>query len=86
MEIRPQKTNFLLASALTVPHAIPFFPIRIVPDPLAPSLPGAYCLEVGSFEVGRKRRGGKWEEKAFFFPHLSIRFPAPPGESRNWVI
>ena len=75
-----------------MPHAIPFFPDRIVPDPLAPLLPEAYCLEAGSFEVGRKndvgrkRRGGKWEEKAFFFPHLSIRFPAPPGESRNWVI
>ena len=84
MEIRPQKTNFLLASALTVPHAIPFFPIRIVPDPLAPSLPGAYCLEVGSlevgsfevgsFEVGRKRQGGKWEagsgKKKHFSSHL----------------
>ena len=55
-----------------MPHAIPFFPIEIVPDPLAAVLPGAYCLEAGSFEVGRKRQGEKREEKAFFFPPQNI--------------
>ena len=65
---------FLLVSGLTVPHAIPFFPDRIVPDPLAPLLPGAYCLEAGSFEMGRKSRGGKkksrWEagRESVFLP------------------
>ena len=73
------KMSFLLASGLTVLHAIPFFPIRIVPHSLAPLVPGAYCLEAGNFEVGRKRRRGKSKR---FSSHL---FPTPQWECRSWV-